>query len=290
MLESILPNAATENNFVSLPGMQGADRSPLLMLHGVTRRWQTFLPLFSAMALRRPLEALDFRGHGRTRPSTAGYRVVDYIQDALDFVQQHSPGRVILYGHSLGAMVAAAAAAKLGSQVEALVLEDPPLQTMGNRIQETPLLSLFQAMHRVASGDRSRLNEMVQQLSDSAIEDPETGSKSRLGDLRDRASLRFTASCLQRLDSAVLEPIVAGQWLEGYDADAVFSELRCPTLLLQADPQYGGMLIDDDAARIVDLAEDITRVRLPRCSHLIHWDQTSMLLNYVLTFLETVES
>lgn len=264
------------------------DAAPFLMLHGVTRRWQTFLPLWSSLANRWQLSAFDFRGHGKSERATGGdYRVCDYVEDVCHYVQSQFERPIVLYGHSLGAMVAAAVAASCGSRVAAVILEDPPLHTMGERIEQTPLHSFFTIMRDLLRDSRS-VAELAHMLADSMILNPSDGSRTRLGDLRDAASLRFTASCLSRLDPRVLDPIISGQWLAGFDIESIFSRVPCPCLLVQADPGAGGMLTDTDADSVESLLSDCVRINFSGCGHLVHWSRTAELLNGVHGFVESL--
>ncbi len=263
------------------------DAPPLLMLHGVTRRWQTFLPLWSSLAMRWQLSAIDFRGHGRSDNVDGDYHVCDYIKDVSEYIDSQIDRPVILYGHSLGAMVAAAVATKLGDRVTAVILEDPPLHTMGEHIGQTPLLSFFSIMRELA-GDSRSVAKIAHELADATIFNPGSGIRTRLGDSRDAASLRFTASCLKRLDPATLDPIVNGHWLAGFDSEAVFTGVQCPCLLIQADPDAGGMLTNDDADLTESWLADPVRINFSGCGHLVHWSQTEKLLNCIHGFLESV--
>ena len=85
---------------------------PIILLHGVTRRWQTFLPIIPSLATRWQIFALDFRGHGRSDRSSKGYRTIDYVGDVLTLMRNRIPDSVVIYGHSLGSMVAAATASQ----------------------------------------------------------------------------------------------------------------------------------------------------------------------------------
>jgi pimeloyl-ACP methyl ester carboxylesterase len=257
----------------------------LVMLHGVTRRWQTFLPVVNALALRHKIALVDFRGHGDS-DRAASYAVTDYVDDICDLIHDHIPGQVALYGHSLGAMTVAGVAARLGHHVSAIVMEDPPLQTMGTRISSTPLLSYFTGVSRFA-GSTLDVGVLARQLGDVTFHDPDSGTEQRIGSTRDDAQLRFAASCLKRLDPAVFGPILQSQWLLDYNVDEVFSSLKCASLLLQADHGAGGMLTEADASHLCELNANIVRVRFAGVSHGVHWTATQQLLNTVLPFLES---
>lgn len=262
----------------------GSDGPPLLMFHGVTQRWQTFIPLVATLGLRHRLLLVDARGHGESDRGDR-YRVVDYIDDACALIRQlETP--VAVYGHSLGSMVAAGVAAALGDRITAAIMEDPPLHTMGERIGETHLLNFFRAVAPYAGTDQDPV-EVARQLGDIEFHDPVSNTAMRLGDMRNAIQRQFSAACLQRLDPAVLEPILAGQWLDGFDVDTVFRSIRCPSLLLQADVPAGGMLTDDDARHVESLNDRLVRIPFPGIGHTIHTAATPLLLNTVSAFLES---
>lgn len=263
------------------------DKPPLLMLHGVTRRWQTFLPVMQALSVRWQVTALDQRGHGMSGRADGQYKVVDYVGDLTRFVQQQFDVPVVLYGHSLGAMVVAAAAAELGDRVRAVVMEDPPFATMGAKISDNVLYSFFSGLSRFA-GDLRPIAEIARELADVLITDPQQNRTLRLGEIRDAAQLRFSAASLKQLDPKVFDSILAGQWLDGYETESIFRRLPCPALLLQADIASGGMLTDQDAQDVAGWARDLTHVKLHGVGHVIHVARTSELINDVHTFLESL--
>ena len=70
--------------------VEGPDSGlPLVLLHGLTDRWQYFLPIIPALSLRWHLYALDFRGHGGSSRSPP-YRYCDHISDAISFLENDS--------------------------------------------------------------------------------------------------------------------------------------------------------------------------------------------------------
>lgn len=263
-----------------------ASGPPLLLLHGVTRCWQDFAPLLPALAARWQIYGLDFRGHGRSRQTAAGYRVVDYAREAVRFLREQIARPAVVLGHSLGAMVASHVASHAPEHVIAAVLEDPPFETLGERIRETHFHAFFSGMQALIKERRS-VPELVAALAQLPVTGEANGP--RLGDARDAASLRFSARCLSKLDPAVLEPLVEGRWLEDYRQQQVLTGISCPMLLLQADMQAGGMLTDEDAGQVDRLVGDCTTVRFANVGHLIHWDDMPRMLRAVLGFLESVD-
>lgn len=259
---------------------------PLVLLHGVLRRWQDFALLLPALSARHQVIGLDFRGHGRSkRHPDSSYRVVDYVEDAVALIQQKVTGQVILFGHSLGAMVAAATAAAVPEQVAAVILEDPPFDTMGSRIHSTPFGSYFQHVQSTVRNYQNSVDEMTAALARIPVgSDPPL----QLGDVRDVVSLRFSAACLRQIDPQVLEPIVDAAWLEGYETDSILGQISAPTLLMQADYAAGGMMSDEDATRVADRIESCSRIQFPRTGHLIHWAETAACLRHSIAFIESL--
>ncbi len=259
---------------------------PLVFLHGVMRRWQDFSPIFPSVAARWEVFALDFRGHGASERAVGRYRVVDYVEDAVALLRTQAGGPAVVYGHSLGAMVAAAAAAEAPDLVRAVVLEDPPFETMGSRIRRTPFLGFVQGMRELIEKGLTGL-ELVDALRELRFGAP-GGPVMRLGDVRDASALRFAASCLARIDPAVLEPIIEGRWLEGYDVEGILGAIRCPAMVLQADGAVGGMLTDADAEMAERMLPDCLRIRFEKVGHLIHWADVPGLLRHLIALLESM--
>src|SRR5690348_13939472 len=63
------------------------NRPPLVLLHGLGRRWQVFLPLIPSLAPRWHIYAPDLRGHGQSTHVAQGYHVSQYAEDILGFLK-----------------------------------------------------------------------------------------------------------------------------------------------------------------------------------------------------------
>lgn len=269
----------------SQPSLQyielGGEGPMLLLLHGVTRSGKDWEPLLPALTALGRVIALDQRGHGGSARG-GSYLVTDYVDDVVRWMRDELAEPLIVIGHSLGAMVAAAVAAELPQLVRGIVLEDPPFHTMGNRIAGSVWHAQFIGMREAA-----RRGGTVDAITDALTEIriPVSGVEfKRLGEIRDRSSLKWSAHCLSQLDPEVLTPVIEGRWLEGYDVVNILASIGCPTLLLQGDPTAGGALIDADAASVVAALPSCQHVRFASCGHQLHRDRPQAVLQALQQF------
>jgi len=249
-------------------GDSGGAGPTLLLLHGVTRCRDDWRPVLADLSPRWRVIAVDHRGHGDSARGSR-YLVADYVADAVRLIRDEIATPVVLLGHSLGAMVAAAVAAALPGLVQGVILEDPPFHGMGERIAGTSWQAQFRGM-QAAARRGGTVDELAVSLAAIVLPRPD-GTTVRLGEIREPAAIRWSAECLARLDPEVLSPVIAGRWLDGYDPLEIAARIRCPAVLLAADPRAGGALADDEAAAFAVAAGDCELERFPGSGHLLHW-------------------
>lgn len=266
----------------------GVATPQLAFFHGVLRNADVFAPLVSPLSSRYDLWLLEHRGHGASA-TAARYLVVDFVADAVRWLRDCVRRPVILYGHSLGAMVAAGAAAECPDLVRGCILEDPPFRTLGPHIGGTNFLSYFSQIADLLQKPRSTA-ELARALAEIRIVDPHGGPTVRFGDTRDAVSLRFQAASLNQLDPRILTPLVGGQWMQGYDEPSIFARIRCPVLLIQADAAMGGMLVDEDVAEFRRHVPETLHIRLPGVGHMMHWQRTQEITNLTFAFVESLRA
>ncbi|MFO0946358.1 MAG: alpha/beta hydrolase [Planctomycetota bacterium] len=259
---------------------------PLVLLHGVTRCWQDFLTVIPTLAYRWQVFALDFRGHGRSGRGNGNYLVLDYARDVVRFLRERLDEPAVVFGHSLGGLVTAAVAAEAPERVRATILEDPPFRSMGKTIGQTYYREMFRAFQELA-GSGLAIDELVNGLAEIAIQPPRSADRVRLADIRDPASLRFSAKGLSQMDPDVLTPVIDGRWLEGYDLEQILRSIACPSLLLQGNFNLGGALSDNDAELAAAWIRRCTFIRIREVGHLIHSLHTEATLRFVTAFLES---
>jgi pimeloyl-ACP methyl ester carboxylesterase len=259
---------------------------PLLFLHGVGRCWQDFTGLMTSLASRWQVYSIDLRGHGRSARTPGEYFVRDYVRDAVA-VARHIGQPLVIYGHSLGAMTAGAAAAELGGQMRGAVLEDPPYHLYAPGATSTTFHPLFTFMQQV-SGSKESVSQLARRIADVRLPAEGKPEGVRLGDVRDATSIRFGAACLKRVDPAVWEPVLAGTWQAEFNFRQVLPKITCPVLVLQGNEAEGGMVSDAAGDEIARLIPDCTHMQWKDVGHLIHTTQPERTLRVVSEFLESI--
>lgn len=253
----------------------------LLLLHGVLRCAADFAPLLPLLDPAWNLVLLDHRGHGAS--ARAGeYRVSDYCADALRLVDHLGTAGLHVYGHSLGAMVAAHIASE--RNVRTTVLEDPPFSSMGARIHGSSWHALFEGIRTVAhaGGPEAALLAGLKQIP---MPQPGGGSLP-LGVLRDEEALRWSAACLTRVDPAVLEPLVQGTWLSGWTWEGILARSRAKVILLQGDPLAGGALSAEDARTAGAQSPGCETLFFAGQGHQLHWGAAAAIARRLQRLLE----
>ncbi|MGB0987489.1 MAG: alpha/beta fold hydrolase [Pseudoalteromonas spongiae] len=95
----------------------------IIALHGWQDNSNSFLPLINQMP-QYDWYAIDFPGHGLSswRNKQAHYYFIDYVDDVYRVLQQIAPNeKVIIVGHSMGAMVANLFAACFPDKVKCVI-------------------------------------------------------------------------------------------------------------------------------------------------------------------------
>ena len=284
MQEKYLEGAGARLHFAQTNDANGHSMPTIVFLHGVLRDWRSFYPLLTRLRGTANLVSIDFRGHGSSELTPHAYLVTHYVEDAVRLIKRLA-NPVILYGHSLGAMVALATAAQIPERIETAILEDPPFSTMGNRFEGSPLLQYFQAVATVVQNEvneakasllktnsEAGVQRLFEAFSNIVVGTDPNGSLIRLSDQRDFISRRFSAEGLARVDPEVLAPITAGRWLDGYDLDSLLRSIKSKVVLLRADTSCGGMLTGDEADHIGRcLAGLCEQIYYPGVGHSMHW-------------------
>jgi pimeloyl-ACP methyl ester carboxylesterase len=245
---------------------------PLVLLHGVTTWWQTFLPVLPGLLVRYHTYALDLRGHGRSSWTPGAYTISHDVADVSAFLRAQLNEPAVLLGWSLGGMVATLVAAHAPELVRAVVLEDPPLATLTD--DDSCYADFYEHMRKLRA-------VMAMVGSD--------GSKlSALATLCPDLNALQLRSYFKQLSQCDPEFIIEKQKFEQYRLEKVLPKITCPVLLLQGNPHVGGQLDDQTTQVAVSLLADCVHVYLPDVGHNIHSERPTQYFQLVGDFMESL--
>jgi pimeloyl-ACP methyl ester carboxylesterase len=105
----------------------------------------------------------------------------------------------------------------------------------------------------------------------------------------------YSADIVAFLRAQVQEPAMLSALLDdfdtvaaGYQMEQVLPAIRCPVLLLQADPKTGGVMTDAEMVQALPLLADPTHIKLDGISHVLHNEQPEPVLRAMIDFLEAL--
>ena len=99
---------------------------PLLLIPHTPRSWTYSRHLIPLMARHRTVIAMDTLGFGGSDEAEPGFRIEDYAQNVVHFLEELGLGRTDIWGTVTGACIATEVAAGWPSRVRRLVLMEMP--------------------------------------------------------------------------------------------------------------------------------------------------------------------
>lgn len=113
------------NGFEMAYEKRGEGDSPLLLIHGNlgSKRWWNLVK--DQLAEFFTVYMVDLRGCGQSEKPPTGYRIPQYGDDVLAFIEKMGLKRLSIVGHSMGGVIAMDVAAKNPDLIDNLVLLNP---------------------------------------------------------------------------------------------------------------------------------------------------------------------
>lgn len=291
MMSEILPGLVErtlDTGDVQLNYAEGPPHGPpLVLLHGLGRRWQVFLPLIPALSLRWHIFAPDLRGHGKSSRVARGYRGPQYSEDIAALLRGCVRTPAVLFGHSLGGMLSMQVASDHPDLVRALILGDNMIVV--RQLRNPMYKALFSGLRDLArrGGSVEQIAEGIGKIALPIAGSGDTVAISRLPG-NDEAYLRSWARCVQQADPDAYDMTLDGSSLEGWDGEARLLGIGCPTLLLQASQELGGLMSDQDVAVAEQRLRHHAHVKFRDLGHALFIQQPEPVLRAVTNFLESL--
>ncbi len=183
---------------------QGAQT--LVFVHGLGGRLEHWAAALNSLGPMHRGVAFDLSGHGESDPSDQGYSVATLAADLAAVVDGLRLRRVVLVGHSLGALAAIEYAATHRDRVSGLFLVDPSGDQ--TRLPSEEVQAFLQALEQDPRGEtrwyfEQLLNGSTAEVAERVLEDLESTSEAVLYDAVAEAATYSPLPALERYGGPV---------------------------------------------------------------------------------------
>lgn len=73
-----------------------------------------------------------------------------------------------------------------------------------------------------------------------------------------------------------------------YKTDLLFPKIRCPVLIVQANPEMGGLERDEDIETALHLIPKARHVKINHVGHWMHLQDSEAVLKAIILFLKSL--
>ncbi|HRW05222.1 MAG TPA: alpha/beta hydrolase [Caldilineaceae bacterium] len=246
----------------------GGDKPPLVLAHGFSDDGLCWTPVAKQLETEYDVIMVDARGHGRSDAPDGGYHAQTMATDLAGVITGLGLNKPVVMGHSMGGSTTMALAGFFPDLPGAIIIEDAGAgNIMADKSPEA--LARLQGWH-----DRM---EMLQrkthaELIEHAHTVTPTWAEPELEPWA-HAKLRFNMKALDRSDAVPLD------WAE------LLGNIKCPALLLYADPERGGGVTAERAAEMQAMLPQLQTVHIAGAGHNIRREQFEAYMDAVQSFL-----
>jgi N-formylmaleamate deformylase len=248
----------------------GGAKPPLVLAHGATDDGLCWTPLAKVLEADYDVVMPDARGHGLSAAPSDGFGAAERAADLAALIRALGLERPAVGGHSMGAGTTLQLIATEPDLARCAILEDPGLRPPGAGPSDAEQEARRQRMRANAEANKAMSREA---LIASAREHNPSWSEDELGPWADSK---------QRLSLAFVE---ARRGPEPTAWQDLLRRVRCPVLLVTADPERGAIVTPEAAEEAGGILPGLRVVRLSGAGHNIRREQFGPYLRAVRAFL-----
>lgn len=263
------------------------DGLPLLLLHGGSSRWQTIGSMIPDLEKCSRVYALDLRGHGKSDRGDS-YEIQRYVSDVAAFIERHIGKPTVVFGHSLGGMIGIMLAATHPSLVRGLIIGDSPFYTDTLKSGDNSHAMKWKEM----IGRGMSAKEIAEELKNRKIFVSEKNTTVAARELYGEHDPYFESMgiSLSQNDPAFLTSVTetVDENFAGYNVEELFPKIQCPVLVLQGDPNHGGLITDKDVEKAKGLLSSARYYKCANIGHGLYLEDKEQIVAQLVSFIKTV--
>jgi pimeloyl-ACP methyl ester carboxylesterase len=251
-------------------------------MHGLSSARTEWAAVVGVIAERHHVFAFDHRGHGESTHTPGHYRIDDYTDDAVRFVEELVGGEAAVVGASLGGLTAAHLAGRRPDLVTCAVLEDPVIYLGDPEVfATTDFRVMFPLMQTMARTLHAR-GATVAKFAEVIGRQPASRGGGTLADELGDEGMQRMALSLFSCDPEALTPAIDGGLWESFDPDR---RIEAPVCVLRAEPALGAGFFAEHAGHFVTTHRDAEVHLVSGASHSIKVDELDVFMEHLTGFL-----
>ena len=258
---------------------EGSGKPVLVLAHGATDNGLCWTRVAKALEGEWDILLPDARGHGLSEAPEEDYSAGARAADLAALIRELRLERPVVGGHSMGAATTLRLAAEQPGLVRAAILEDP-----GLRAAERPGGDWGRREQEEAEARRERMRRNAEEAKALGREGMMARARERNAHWHEDEVGPWADAKLQVSERFSL----ARRGQERPDWRELLPRVQCPTLLLTADPERGGIVTPDMAAEAQRLLPSLVVQRIEGAGHSIHRDKFEEVLRAAREFLARV--
>ncbi len=247
----------------------GGEKPPMILLHGMSDNALCWNRIPILLEPEFDLVMLDARGHGSSGDSPQGYGLDLHAGDVQAVIEHMQLKRPIIMGHSMGAEVAALAAARMPKVVRGVVLIDPPWRP----VEEKPAPE--QAAEHAAAWKQD-----LALKKEKSLDEVVAMGKAKHPYWEEDEFFQWAKSKQQvRLEALDWLAAPRTPWWE------IVRKIDCPGLLVAGDPALGGIVTPEVSKQVTHAWRKCKEVRIANVGHSIHREDLLSFMDALNLFL-----
>lgn len=245
-------------------------KTALVLVHGFSDNALCWQPVAEELMSDFQIFIPEMRGHGQSERVQPG-ESFDMVADLAEFIHSLEIAHPIVAGHSMGAAIAFQFGARFPEVTAALVLEDPPWFDAPPERPRDRSATPHPFVEMVASWQGQTVDMLVERYRAEHPNWPE-------------ATLRAWCEAKTQLDPSfmMVDNMPRLDWKE------TLQKIRCPTLLITAEPDLGGIVTPVMAQTAMEINPNIQVAHFPGVGHHIRFATHDSYMEMVKGFLESI--
>lgn len=250
----------------------GGEKPPIVLCHGFSDNGLCWTPLARELEADYDVIMVDARCHGKSEAPRDGNGTEAMADDLAGLITGLGLDRPAVVGHSMGARYATDFASRYHDLTRGIALEDAPWRDQ-DPIEANLSAEEREALVRERGADIVRRNRMTieELIAENRQQSPRWSEEIR--PLWAVSKQQLSPSILTRFERRTTS------WREN------LTTVRCPVLMITADPTLGAIVTDAIAAEAKRLCPQIERVQIAGAGHCIRYEQFDAFVAALKPFL-----